>query len=719
MYSALSSIRICAVCAAAALSAAGAYPHGFPASRMERLSRGLVVVPSGSGQFLSWRLLGTDDGNTTFDILRDGVRIKEDITSATSWFDATGKPSSGYRIVTKQPDMAPDTTAIVTSWGSVCKRLQLDRPSSAVTPDGKSYSYSPNDCSVGDVDGDGEYEIILKWDPTNSKDNANEGYTGNVMLDCYKLDGTKLWRVDLGRNIRAGAHYTQFMVYDFDGDGRAELICKTAPGTVDGRGDYVTAAATTASIKGADNTADYRNAKGRILSGPEYLTVFDGETGRAVHTVFYNPNRAGTTGGAPEYPSAGFWGDSNGNRGERYLACVAYLDGPDANPSAVMCRGYYTLAYLWAVDFDGSQLKTKWLHASISKNTVQLTDARGKKTTRTYKTNTMGLDKDSNTAYGNGNHNISAGDVDGDGCDEIIYGSAAIDNDGNLLYATGCGHGDAMHLADLDPDRPGLEVFQVHEDGVAGYGWDVHDAATGEILLSGTSGGDNGRGMAADIVAGCRGHEFWSASDKQVRNMLGDVVGSNGGSYVFRIYWDGDLYDEQLGDISNHNNPYLEKYGTGRIKINQKNVYEIDKSRTCNSTKGTPCLSADLFGDWREEMVFWSSTDSAHLNIFTTTETTRYRVPTLMHDHVYRLGVAWQNVAYNQPPHLGYYLPDRFSGASAGIDTNHAGCCTGTEVYSLNGVLLGKSTEGLPRGLYIIRETAPTGKVKTQKVAIK
>ena len=695
---------------------AGAHADNAQLNGNERLSRGLVVLPSGSGQFVSWRMLATDGHGTTFDILRDGVAVKKGLATATSWTDVAGGPHSEYRVVTNQPGALPDTSAVAMSWSRPYMKLPLDRPAGGVTPDGKPYSYTPNDCSVGDVDGDGEYEIILKWDPTNSKDNAPDGYTGSVVLDCYRMDGTRLWRVDLGRNIRAGAHYTQFMVYDLDGDGKAEMVCKTAPGSIGGDGRFVTEAATLFAIKGADNTADYRNAKGRILSGPEYLTVFDGETGRAIHTIYYTPNRAGATGGAPEHPSEDFWGDEHGNRGERYLACVAYLGGLDHNPSVVMCRGYYSMAYLWAVDFNGSRLATRWLHASLSKNRVQHTDAAGKKTMTTHTTNTMGLKNGSNTVYGNGNHNISVADVDGDGCDEIIYGSAAVDNDGSLLYATGCGHGDAMHLADLDPDRPGLEVFEIHEDGVAGYGWDVHDAATGEILLNGTSGGDNGRGMAADITDESRGHEFWSAADKQARGIDGSVVGSNGGSYTFRIYWDGDLYDEQLGDISNHNSPYLEKYGKGRIKINGKNVYEIDRSRTCNSTKGTPCLTADLFGDWREEMVFWCGTDSASLNIFTTTEPTAYRVPTLMHDHVYRMGVAWQNVAYNQPPHLGYWLPGRFDGTASGIRNATAPAVQSKRVYGLDGVLLGTALDGLPAGLYIVREMSATGRVSAKKV---
>lgn len=631
-----------------------------PTAQMERLNRGLVVVPSTQGNgkfFISWRLLGTDNDQTTFDVLRDGKAIKQDLDEKTNYVDNYGTAGSLYQIVTKQNGVPTDTTEAVKPWAHIYKKIQLERPAPSTMPDGSTCTYTPNDCSVGDVDGDGEYEIIVKWDPSNSKDNSQSGYTGNVYLDCYKLDGTKLWRIDLGRNIRAGAHYTQFLVYDFDKDGRAELICKTAPGSIDGTGQYVNQAATDSEIKTADNTTDWRNSSGKIKGGQEYLTVFNGLTGRAIHTVFYNPNRATGYGGAPEWTFN--WDDRSGktdkeygNRGERYLATVAYLDGPNERPSAVMTRGYYTYAFLWAVDFDGKELKTKWLHSSTSKTKYSVTDANGTKTEYTAAKATSG--SGSNTAYGNGNHNLSCADVDGDGCDEIIWGGAAVDQNGKMLYATGFGHGDAMHMSDLIPDRPGLEVFTVHEEKP--YGWNVHDAATGEILHSATGNSDNGRGLSADIDSKNRGFEFWSSNDKNIRSAVtGSVVSSKGVSVNFRSYWDGDLQDEILDGNK------MDKWngnGTIRIKpISGKNFYDIENTSTCNSTKSTPNLSADILGDWREELILHG--DDC-LTIFTTNVESDFRVPTLMHDHVYRLGVAWQNVAYNQPPHLGYYLPDQF-----------------------------------------------------------
>lgn len=613
-------------------------------SQMETLDRGLVALPAqgGTGNFVSWRLLGTDDkAKTTFDLKRGGTTIATDLT-VTNYTDAEGTTSSQYQVITKVDGTITETSDAVSPWSDVYKKLVLDRPAAV-----GSVTYSPNDCSVGDVDGDGQYELFVKWDPSNSKDNSQNGKTDRVYIDCYRLDGTKLWRIDLGYNIRAGAHYTQFLVYDFDGDGRAELICKTAPGTKDGTGAYVSAAATDSEISSTNNSTTYRNSNGHILTGPEFLTVFNGETGAAVHTVFYNPNRTFGCGGSPTYSSS--WGDSYGNRGERYLATVAFLDGTNRKPSAIFCRGYYTRAYVWAVDFNGTTLTTKWLHASESNSQYKLTDSNN--TTNTYTPGIATRGSGSKTLYANGNHNLSVADVDDDGCDEIIWGSGALDQDGKLLYATGFGHGDAIHLADHNPDRPGLEVFQIHEE--SSYGWDLHDAATGEILFSATGSEDNGRGIAAQLSGDVRGSWFSSSNDRNQRSAVtGEVVKEKSSTLNFRIYWDGDPQDELLdGNV-------IDKWnGSGFSRL--FTVYNAGPGNTCNSTKKTPNLQADILGDWREELVLWAEEDGGCvLGIYSTNIPTAYRVPTLMHDHTYRMGITWQNTAYNQPPHLGYYLPD-------------------------------------------------------------
>ena len=699
-----------------------------PISQMEKLDRGPVALPasSGSGNFVSWRFLGTDDNNTRFDLVCNGTTIATDL-EVSNYKDANGDSSSEYQVITKVNGEVVNTSDAVKVWDKVYKTLKLDLPAKGA----QGGTYSPNDCSVGDVDGDGEYEIFVKWDPSNSQDNSNGGKTDNVYIDCYKLDGTKLWRIDLGVNIRAGAHYTQFQVYDYDGDGKAELMCKTAPGSKDGKGNYVNQVATDEKIKAANNTKDHRTSAGRINSGHEYLTVFNGETGEAIHTIAYYPNRNAKA-ELSEAAGSFNWDDRSGkndkgdygNRGERYLAATAYLDGPDHNPSGIFCRGYYTYAYIWAVDFDGQQLKTRWLHGSDSRTTYKwmTPDENNPQslTSKTLKGNTCYSGLNRYTMYANGNHNMSIADVDGDGKDEIIWGSAALDDNGKMLYSVGFGHGDAIHLADLDPDRPGLELFDVHEEK-GNYAWDIHDAATGEILFKGgPKGADNGRGLAADIVASNRGYEFWSsyggpenAADRNQNPFsaqTGKQVIGQKASMNFRIYWDGDLQDELFDgtNISHWN-------GSGYTTTALGNY---NASQSCNGTKATPNLLADLFGDWREEVILWSANDNATLNIFTTNTPTTYRVPTLMHDHTYRMGICWQNTAYNQPPHLGYYLPDYIDGKITGIRSLESGDSrdntidwtrSDLQIFDLQGRKIPTDSrlltpENLPSGLYIIKQ---------------
>ncbi len=626
--------------------------------RMEKLDRGLIVMQaaSGTGNFISWRMLGSDDEDrVSFDLLRNGSRIAQN-RYATNYSDASGTKNSRYQVVTKIDGEAVDTSAVATTWGAVYKKIVLDRPAAGQ----QGGTYDPNDCSVGDVDGDGEYEIFVKWYPSNAKDNSQSGITDITLIDCYKMDGTRLWRIDLGRNIRSGAHYTQFMVYDFDGDGRAEMMCKTGPGSLDGKGRYVNQAATDATIKSVSGTALYRSSAGRITGGQEWLTVFSGLTGEALHTIFYNPNRNMTYGGAAD--GSVNWGvggkndtGSYGNRGERYLAAVAHLAGPDQPASGIFCRGYYDYAFIWAVDFDGQQLHQRWLCSNKAASSYSVTtyDANGKGTTKTYSNLKPTSGSGSGTMYQNGNHNMSVADVDGDGRDEIIWGSAACDDDGTVMYGTGYGHGDAMHLADHCPDRPGLEVFQIHEGG--SYGWDLHDARTGEILYSATGGSDNGRGLAGNFDSATRGSLFWSSNDGKPRSAVtGQTVYQNGGSSNFRVFWDGDLQEELLDGSK------LDKFNSGSGGTTRLfTIYNAGPGSTCNGTKNTPNLQADIFGDWREEIILYSVTDEEScLAIYSSNIATNFRLPTLMHDNTYRKGIAWQNTAYNQPPHLGYYLPD-------------------------------------------------------------
>jgi rhamnogalacturonan endolyase len=476
-----------------------------------------------------------------------------------------------------------------------------------MTPVGEAYTYRANDASVGDLDGDGEYEIVLKWDPSNQKDNSQSGYTGEVFVDAYKLDGTLLWRISLGRNIRAGAHYTQFMVYDFDGDGKAEVAMKTADGTTDARGTVI-----------GDPAADYRTVNGYVLSGPEFLTMFDGASGKALATIDYVPARG----------TVESWGDNYGNRVDRFLGGVAYLDG--RHPSLIMSRGYYTRTVIAAWDWKHGELTQRWVFDS---------DISGAE----YR--------------GQGNHQLAVADVDNDGKDEIVFGAMTIDDNGTALYNTALGHGDALHVGDLDPTRPGLEVFKVMESRTSPYGLASWDAATGAILWGMFTGADTGRGMSADIDPTHPGEEMWSSTGGGLHTATGDPLTSIPSSINFGIWWDGDLSRELL----DHTYDAVAGAGVGRIDkwdyMNGVSVPILVAAGTYsnNGTKGTPALQADILGDWREEAI-WRSQDSSELRIYTTTAPTSYKLRTLMHDPTYRLAVAWQNVAYNQPPHPSFFL---------------------------------------------------------------
>lgn len=474
----------------------------------------------------------------------------------------------------------------------------------------------PNDASIGDVDGDGEYEIILKWDPSNAHDNAHDGYTGNVLFDCYRLTGEKLWRIDMGHNVRAGAHYTQFMVYDFDGDGRAEIIMKTSDGTVDGQGNVI-----------GDASADYREPgdprrnQGRILTGNEYLTIFNGLTGAAMKTIDYVPERGNLED----------WGDNRANRSDRFLAAVAYLDG--IRPSAVMCRGYYTRTVLAAFDWDGKDLKQRWI----------------------FDSNTPG-----NGAYaGQGNHNLRVADVDGDGCDEIIYGSCAIDNNGKGLYSTRMGHGDAMHLTKFSPNMKGLQVWDCHENKRDGSSF--RNAATGEVFFQVKSGIDVGRCMAADIDPTNPGVEMWSWESKGLRNIKGEVVNPNIKTFSVNmaVWWDGDLLRELLD--KNVVSKYDWEAGICKPLIT------FTGAVSNNGTKANPCLQGDITGDWREEVLLRSE-DNKSLRLYVSPIATDYRFHTFLEDPVYRISIATQNVAYNQPTQPGFYFGPDLKGKFRGYE---------------------------------------------------
>ena len=622
---------------------------------MEKLDRGTVAVKTNDGVYLSWRLLGTESlTNQAFDIYRDSEKIyTTGEHDATCYTDSKGTADNKYTVVPKGE--AIDKTEAVDVWTTnttykgrsvAYKDIAFKVPDGGKTPTDEEYTYTANDMSVGDLDGDGEYEYIVKWDPSNSKDNSVKGYTGNVYLDAYELDGTLLWRIDLGVNIRAGAHYTQYMVYDFDGDGKSEVILKTAPGSKDGEGNYVSKAGK--NITKGDDKKDCRNSSGLLMGkdgGPEYLTVFNGETGAAMQTVDFDPPRSILT--------SSEWGDSYANRSERYLAAVAYLDG--VHPSVVMTRGYYTYVYAAAYTWDGTDLKEQWLSTNTPTEENGGTGCTVKYADGTSKNNP------NKTLYAQGAHSVSVADVDNDGYDEIIFGSAVLDNDGTVLTYDGRGHGDAEHVSDFDNDGK-QEIFMAHEAGkhndkIIPYAVDIK-RYNGDIMLQAAQG-DIGRGIMDNVddkyaLSSGNLSLFWSVAADGIYNQAGEKVGNipntNGSNMEnFAVYWDGDLGRELLDGNK------LVKYS---IKSGAERIYYDSKNSTLpgsinNSTKSNACLTADLFGDWREEIVLRYGDG---VRIYFSTIPTNYRLTTLMHDSQYRCAIAWQNVGYNQPPHTSYYI---------------------------------------------------------------
>lgn len=582
--------------------------YDFSKLKREKLGRGVVALrESPSTVFVSWRYLSSDLIGTAFQVYRDGKLLtKKPITEGTFYRDNySGASKAVYTIqavVQHGKAVRPEGSYTLAANAPIgYLNIPLDKPADGVTPSGEKLTYSPNDASIGDVDGDGEYEIILKWDPSNAHDNSHNGYTGSVLFDCYRLDGTHLWRIDMGRNIRAGAHYTQFMVFDLDGDNRAEVVMKTSDGTIDGKGKVI-----------GDANADYRAENGRILTGNEFMTVFSGATGEALYTTNYVPERGDLMG----------WGDDHANRSDRYLACVAYLDG--VHPSVVMCRGYYTRTVLVAFDWNGKELKQRWIFDSNQPEWSKYA--------------------------GQGNHNLRVGDVDGDGCDEIMYGACAIDNDGRGLYSTGMGHGDAMHMTQFDPSNPKLQVWDCHENKRDGSSF--RDAATGEVLWQVKSPTDVGRAMAADIDPTNPGVEMWSIDSGGLRNIKGEVINPEIRSLSINmaVWWDGDLLRELL------NKNVVSKYDWKTGKCSPLAVFEGSASN--NGTKSTPCLQGDIIGDWREEVLLRSEDNSA-LRLYISTIPTAYRFHTFLEDPIYRISIATQNVAYNQPTQPGFYFgPD-------------------------------------------------------------
>ena len=620
---------------------------------MEALDRGAVAVPAkDGGNLVSWRLLATDAETLQFDVYRDGKKINaRPLSGGTNLLDKSGTPQSTYVIRTRAKGKNIETSKPAAVWPEGYLSIPIQQPPAGVTPTGEAYTYTAHEASVADLDGDGRYELVLKWDPassdpakgpitspSNARDNAFDGYTGPVYLDAYTLDGKRLWQINLGRNIRAGAHYTQFQVFDYDGDGRAELAVRTSDGTIDGNGkilgnpdvDWRETGGETPSTdrtggKVQPNGSFVAPLQGRILKGPEFLTIFDGLTGKALASEAYWPGRDPRTDAPTAAQLKETWGDGYGNRSDRFLAGTAYLDGQ--RPSIVMARGYYARSTLAAWDWRDGKLTRRWTFDSAAPG--------------------------NETYGGQGNHQLSVADVDQDGKDEILYGSMVVDDDGKGLWSSGLGHGDAMAVSDLDPTHPGLEKFGAHEDvrHNGGIGSAMLDARTGKVLWSTPADRDTGRGVAGDIDPRFPGAEAWAANSDVLYTAQGKPIEGvkRPREQSFLVWWDGD----DLRELFDKNRITKWDWTAGK----SQNLLEATGAIQTSGTKNIPVISADLFGDWREEVV-WHTPDEKFLRIYTTPYPTERRLVTLMHDAQYRVAIAWQNTAYNQQPYPSFFLGD-------------------------------------------------------------
>lgn len=575
--------------------------------QMEHLDHSLLAVNTASGVYVNWRILASEYEAVQYNLYRDGTLVNvQPISGASNFLDTGGSLSSTYEIRTVINGVENTLHESTTVW----EKKYIDIPVRAI--DGDYTRYELNDASAGDLDGDGQYEIVVKrLVIDNQKTNTDYHY-----LEAYELDGTFLWAINIGPNIFDKVEFN-FLVWDFDGDGKAEVAARTSEGMIDGLGNQL------GDVDG-DGTTNYRysiTSVGYRSAGPDFLSIFDGETGEEIARDNYIERDPISQWGLP-----GMNIDQYAHRATKCMFSVAYLDGK--TPSIVISRGIYEKIAMEAWNFRDGQLTKVWYFAS---------------------------DQPGNSAYAKqGNHNLTQGDVDNDGRDEIMYGSMCIDDDGTGLYSTELGHGDALHLADIDPDHKGLEFFGCLENNPV-WGGNYRDAGTGEIFFHKGIGRDMGRAGCSDITPNYPGMEMWGPSgfpfltstSKEINNL------DPPGSMNFFIWWDGDATREIL------DHAWYGDYGIGNITKynNGQNTTLLSATGTLsnNWTKGTPCVSADILGDWREEVI-WRTSDNTALRLYTTTDVTDLRIYTLMHDPQYRAAVGWQPNSYNQPPHPGIFI---------------------------------------------------------------
>ena len=560
---------------------------------------------------LSWRSFPDDPIDIAFDIWRisrDGTPIKINsipISGRTNYQDNTADISVTNTYLLKFSGQTETIGQYIFTPENASKPYLSVPINNSELPD-PSLAYVVRDAAVGDLDGDGIFDIVIRRDvdPRDIGTTWNDYQKGSTILQGYKFDGTYLWTVDLGININQGEHTTPFIVYDFNNDGRAEVAVRTSELTKFGNGVII-------------QGNDYRSANGRVNDGTEYLSIIDGLTGRELARTDYIARG-----------NLSDWGDSYGNRGNRFLMGVGYLNG--TTPSVIMCRGYYAKTVIEAWDFSGNSLTKRWNFTAIPNG--------------------------QNAAYaGQGNHSIAVADVDGDGKDEIIYGSCTIDDSGIGLYSSGFGHGDALHVGKFNPDRSGLQIFSCFESGTIQVA--LRDAANGSIIwrTDGTSNNDTGRCLTADIDPTSPGYEMWhSGNTSSIYAVDGTVLGKplpttagGGVTYNLAIWWTGSL-NRQLLDKAT-----ITSYTDGRIF---SGGYD-DLSVSTTNKEGLP-FYGDIIGDWREEMIYAHNEGGipVELRVFTTDYPCNYKFPYLMSNRHYRLSAAHQNIGYNQPTQIDYYI---------------------------------------------------------------
>lgn len=632
---------------------------------------------------VSWRMLPGDDASTAFDLYRSysgksEVKLNSDPIFATnfqdqsiSFSDRGGVGNVTYRLTYSGSDETIGTYTLP-SGQRVGKRPYISIPltGTADVCDTEGVSYQANDVSVGDLDGDGQMEIIVKrllayGDSDGTGSGASPLFVRHTVLyEAYKLDGTMLWRVCSGPNIILG-NSSSFAVADFDGDGKAEMAIKTGEGTIFGDGMEI-------PDTDGDGKTDYRtNGANYIGSGPEFFSIVDGLTGKELARADFIKR------GKSED-----WGDNYFKRAHSLRVGVGCFDGK--LPSVILGRGVYAKSVVEAWDYRDGELTRRWNFDTDAKLT--------------------GKDGKAYSKYAaQGNHSLSVGDVDGDGFDEVVYGAMTVDHDGVGLYTSQLGHGDALHLGKFDPSREGLQIFSCFETGKTEVA--LRDASDGSVIWDHKSAtdGDMGRAMIADIDPTSAGCEMWwyKSTVHSIRgNQLQGDAGNYPGSCNFAIWFDGSLNRQMFTGTK------IDSRRGGRVFT----VYRYEVS-DINGTKENPSFYGDILGDWREELIYPDATKTKDLKIFTSWIPTDHRIPWLMTDHVYEMSALNQNIGYNQPTHTGYYLGSDYKSdeeiwaaasgiASAveeiGVETN---CVSDDIIYDL----MGRRVEQPTPGIYICK----------------